>query len=339
MVLCAKIKKVDAEKTKQKLIEKNVIDYGYYPKRDDEYVYFALKQKIPEIEVANINLKQKSEKFGTLKEILNKKLTENELKKLVTSYDVIGDIAVLDIPQELESKTEMIAETLLKRQKKIKVIAKRDGAFSGLYRIRKITPVAGEKRTTTIHKESGCKFYLDLNKTYFSPRLSHERERIEKQINENEKILVLFAGVGPYAIVIAKKHPDVEIIAIELNPDAVEMMKENIKINKISNIMPICADVNEELLKKEYKNWADRIIMPLPKDAEHFLDVTFKAIKKGGIVHFYHFTPVEKGYKEAEKIISDAAKRNNRTIEIKNEKIVRPFSSKTVQVVIDFKVN
>ena len=53
----------------------------------------------------------------------------------------------------------------------------------------------------------------------------------------------MFAGVGPYSLTIAKKHPKTEIINIEINPFAVTYANKNVELNKITNIKNFNNDV------------------------------------------------------------------------------------------------
>jgi tRNA (guanine37-N1)-methyltransferase len=48
-----------------------------------------------------------------LRQKLSKKLSKREMKFLKTSFDIIGDIAVIEIPDELMKKQKLIAETLM----------------------------------------------------------------------------------------------------------------------------------------------------------------------------------------------------------------------------------
>jgi tRNA (guanine37-N1)-methyltransferase len=150
--------------------------------------------------------------------------------------------------------------------------------------------LAGEKRTDTVHKEADRAYKVDVTKAYFSPRLGTERMRVAKQVKEGERVLVMFAGIGPYPILISKKAKPKEVYAIELNPAAVGYMKENIKLNKV-DVKAILGDVKAETPKL---GKFDRIVMPLPKDAGNFLDVALPALKKGGTIHYYTFTRTTK---------------------------------------------
>ena len=220
-------------------------------------------------------------------------LTQKRLSLIPKSFDMIGDIILFsEFPKELVKKEKEIGNYLLKKFKHIKVIAKKTHFHSGKYRLKKVKILAGEKRTTTIHKESGCLFSVDIEKCYFSPRLSNERLRIAKQVKKNEVILVMFSGISVYPIIIAKHAKPKEITAIELNPVAHKYAKDNVALNKVQNIQLIKGDVKKILpfLKKKF----DRIIMPLPTDAENYLELATKKLKKRGIIHLYTFLEKEK---------------------------------------------
>lgn len=219
-------------------------------------------------------------------------LTEEELEIAPSSFDVIGDIAIIKIPEELKKKERKIGEQLLKF-KNIKTVLKKEGMVEDEFRIRKYKFLAGEKKKETLHKEYGCRYKLNVEKVYFSPRLGNERERIMKQVKDGEKILVMFAGIGPYAIQIAKNR-EVEISAIEINPKAVKYFKENVKLNKVEDKIKIFeGDVREVV--PELKEKFDRVIMPLPKDAENFLDLAKLVSKKNTIIHIYIFADSKDG--------------------------------------------
>ena len=128
---------------------------------------------------------------------------------------------------------------------------------------------------------------MDIDKTYFSPRLVSERLRIAKLVKKNESVLVMFSGVAVYPINIAKHSKAGEVYAIEINPSAHKFAQENLKLNKISNVKLFLGDV-KKILPKINKKF-DRIVMPLPSDAEYYLDLAIKKLNKNGVIHFYDF--------------------------------------------------
>jgi tRNA (guanine37-N1)-methyltransferase len=241
-----------------------------------------------------------------LKKLLRSILTEKELEIAPSSFDVIGDIAITEIPKELEKKEKKIGEQLLKF-KHIKTVLKKESKVENEFRLRKYKFLAGEDKRETLHIEYGCRFKLNLEKVYFSPRLANERDRIVKQVKENEKVLVMFAGIGPYAIQIAKRSDAKEVYAIEINPEAVKYMEENIRLNKVQDKIKIFAGDVHEIVPK-LKEKFDRIVMPLPKGNENFLDLAKMVSKKDTIIHFYTFASSEE----------DAIKKINYKIKVLN---------------------
>ena len=273
-----------------------------------------------------------------LRDALNHVLDSEEKKKLITSFDIIGDIAVIDIPDELASKEKEIGKALLEVHKSIKTVCKRSGIHEGDYRIRHVEFIAGEHRTETVHRESGVVLKLDIDNVYFTPRLCHERERIASLVKKGETIGAFFAGIGPFALVIAKKQPNVRIYAIELNPTAFEYLKYNINVNGAGgSIYALCGDVRE-IAPRLLKGQCDRILLTLPKGGEDFLDVAFECAKKGCVIHFYQFAPEEDSYSAAIARVESAAKKVKRKVEIIGKKIVRPYAPRVNQIVLDVKV-
>lgn len=273
-----------------------------------------------------------------LRDALAKVLTPAEKKRLITSFDVIGDIAVIEVPDELAKKEKKIGEAILRLHKNVKTVCKRSGIHEGDYRIRHVKVIAGENRTETVHKESGVILKMDINQVYFTPRLCHERERIANQVRKGETIGAFFAGVGPFPLIIAKKQPDVRIYAIELNPAAFEYLKYNINVNKASGtIRAILGDVRE-IAPNLLKGQCDRILLTLPKGGEDFLDIAFECAKKGCVIHFYQFAPEKDHFSAAVEKVEKAAKRSKRKIKILDKRVVRPYAPRVNQIVLDIKV-
>ncbi len=331
-----KVPKKQAEKIRQQLVENGILNGSYKLIREKVFVLIPVKKKHGDFEVVERE-GEKFERTPSLKEYLSSFLKPEELEQVTGSYDIIGDIAIIEVPESLEKKKKKIAEAILKIHKNVKTVLRKLGAMEGVFRTRKMKHVAGEKRTTTLYTEHGVKMMLDVSKVYFSVRLSNERKRIASQVKKGEKILALFAGVGPFPLVISKKHPDAEIVAIELNPVAVEFMHRNVVLNKASNIRVIEGDVRK-VVPRHYEDWADRIIMPLPKSAETFLDVAAKAAKDGCIVHLYVFAGGDDPEKEAENRLNEIAEKSGIKYELLNARIVRPYAPRVYQIVLDIKI-
>jgi tRNA (guanine37-N1)-methyltransferase len=211
------------------------------------------------------------------------------------------------------------------------------GAVSGTYRLREFEVIAGERRTATVHKEFGCEYYVDVAKAYFSPRLSHEHKRVAELVQKGETIVDLFAGVGPFAILIAKIVEAVKVYAVDINPDAVEFLKRNIRLNRVEKqVFPILGDARQ-VVDDKLSGVADRVIMNLPEKAEEFVDVACKATKpKGGTIHYYGFVRVPDSLEDMKLRFSRAVEKAGRKVErFLLVKTVRETAPYEWQVVLD----
>ncbi|MFH1685218.1 MAG: class I SAM-dependent methyltransferase family protein [Candidatus Micrarchaeota archaeon] len=318
-----KVPKAQGEKIRQKLTEKAIFAAEYPILSEGSYLLFPVNGPYGDFEIVERAAEKRELPFLKLKDALADLLDENELQNLTTSFDLIGDIAILEIPESLSPKEKQIGEALLKVHKNIKTVLKKLGPMEGEYRVRRLRFIAGEDKTETTYREHNCLMRFDVSKVYFSIRLSTERKRISDLVKAQERILVLFAGVGPFALVIAKDHPDADITAVELNPDAVASMKENIILNKFPNISVLSGDARAF----NYGDF-DRVIMPLPHSADKFLDLAFSAAKPGGIIHFYTLA-------DSKNPLEDAKSKIKTNYEISSWRIVRPYSADIVQVVLD----
>ena len=272
-----------------------------------------------------------------LKEHLRKKFSKKELELLRKSFDIVGDVAILEIPRELAKKQKIIARAVLNMHKNVNAVYVEGGGRTGKLRLQKLKWLAGEKRTETTCRENGISLKLDVAKAYFSPRISSERQRIYEQVKKNEAVLVMFSGVGPYVIEIAKHTKCRIVYGIEANRAAHKYAQFNAKLNKVEDKVKLhCGDVKTVIPKIRKK--FDRIIMPLPKDAGRYLDLALRQTKPGSVVHFYDFLPKEEIRDSVEKKLKDAGSRLKRKIKLL--KIVKcgQLAARAYRVCADFRV-
>ncbi|MGD8543592.1 MAG: class I SAM-dependent methyltransferase family protein [Candidatus Bathyarchaeota archaeon] len=279
---------------------------------------------------------------GSLKKVLTNKLKPEELSLLYKSYDVVGDIAVIRVLEPLEPRSRIIAETIMQTHKRVKTVLRQVSPILGDLRLRKLEWVRGERKTETFHKEFGCVFKVDLEKCYFSPRLSHERMRIAKLVKPNEVIVNMFAGVGCYSIIIAKHSKAKEIFSIDINPVAVQRMQENIEINKVrERVFPVEGDA-KRIVEEKLRNIANRVLMPLPEKAYEYLDSAVLALKPtGGWISYYEFEHARKDENPVEKTkrkVFEKLQNFNVNFEIPFGRVVRTTGPNWYQVVIDIEI-
>jgi tRNA (guanine37-N1)-methyltransferase len=228
----------------------------------------------------------------------------------------------------------------LEANKSIQTVLAKASAVSGSYRLREFATIAGVQKTETIHSEYGCRFYVDVAKAYFSPRLSYEHNRVASLVQEGETVVDLFSGIGPFAIMIARRRKNVKVYAVDINPDAIASLKKNIKLNSVDGIvLPIQGNARQ-VASKRLAGVADRVIMNLPESAIEFVDVACHALKpQGGIVHCYSFTSASVSLEDTKDMFAEAAKKSGRkVVEFLFCRSVRETAPHENQVVLDARV-
>jgi tRNA (guanine37-N1)-methyltransferase len=299
-----------------------------------------LKTKLPKFEVVQRMFAESIEVQPRFVDLLSEKLPPHLLASLPQAVDLIGDIAVVEIPPELEKYKTAIGEAVLKAHKQLNTVLAKSGAVDGEFRIREFEPIAGVAKTSTVHTEYGCIFHVDLAKAYFSPRLSYEHNRVASMVRENETVLDMFTGVGPFAIHIAKKRQKVHVYAVDKNPEAIRLLKKNMTANRVeAKISPILGDARQ-IAAERLQGSSDRVIMNLPERAIEYVDAACQAVKpEGGIVHFYEFTNDQEPTIAVQKRLRQAVKQTGRKVdEIFSSRIVRGTAPFTWQVAVDARI-
>lgn len=330
---CVKVPLRQLNDTRINLMEKGLMNMEYRIKAEDDFGYIPVNEDVEGYEIAHMHLEPIKKVAHNFSELLEGELTEEEIENLKTSFDTIGDIVILEIPDELYDKRQLIGEAAHEFTKR-KAIYMKKSAIKGTIRIRDLEFLAGVDDSITIHKEHGSRLKLDVREVYFSPRLATERKRVMESVRDGEKILDMFCGIGPFPIVIAR-NKDVEITAVDINESAIRYLDENIGLNKLKgSIKTYCGDVRE--VSKSFNKKFDRIIMNLPGLAYTFLDVAADLIEDGGTINYYEFSnSYEQGIKRLENACSEAGK----TVKITNTRKVKSISPDEWHVAIDGKVN
>lgn len=274
-----------------------------------------------------------------LEKLLEEELGAEKARTVPKSFDIVGDIAVIKVPEEVEEHKRTIAEAVMRANKHVKTVLNQTSPVHGTLRLRELEWIAGEKKTTTIHHEFGCVYKIDLAKAYFSPRLSYERNRIATLVKPGEVVVNMFAGVGCYSIIIARNSEAEKIYSMDINPDAVGLMEENIKLNRVGyRVVPILGDARE-VIKGSLRELADRVLMPLPERAYDYIETANAALKPdGGWIHYYDFTHAKREEDPKEKTakkVSERLEELGLKFEIRFSRIVRDVGPNWYQVALD----
>jgi len=252
-------------------------------------------------------------------------------------YDVFGNIVVLKFPKDVKARDKKrFAEKFLKENKPITTVLEKTGKFKGRLRKMQTRYIAGEKTKEALYKENGCALRFNIDTTYFSPRLSNERKEIAMSVRKGEKVLVMFAGVAPYSVVIAKNSKAGKVVSNEINKEANKYAKLNVELNKLKkrvNIVP--GDIKK--VAKKIKEKFDVIVMPRPQLKDSFLREAFSLSKKGTRIYYYDFCKQDETQKIVDKVKSEA-KKYRKKIKILRVKSAGEIAPYKIRVRVDAKV-
>jgi len=223
----------------------------------------------------------------TYKDLLKGILPEDVVNRLPRSYFIIGDIAVIHLPHELLPYGRVVADAIMKVAKNVKVVYATRGIV-GDYRLMDLIHLGGEDRSWTIHKEYGVRIYVDVKKAYYNPSLSEEHRRVATKVSNDEVIIDLFAGVGPFALHILTLRR-CRVYVVDLNPSAIMCFLKSIELNRKKLKGEFVAIVGDALRLIELikNNCIDRIIMNLPHKAVEYIPKVLSKVKVGGVLHVY----------------------------------------------------
>jgi len=266
--------------------------------------------------------------------------------KIWKRIEIIGDIAIIRRPFNFPlDKLKLLGNEVLKRLPYVKSVWIGVSEVKGEYRLRDFIHVAGEPRSVTMYKEHGCIFKVDIRYVYISPRLGYEHMRIAKLVRPGELVINMFAGAGLFSIIIAKYAKPKKVISIDINPKAIEFMIENIKLNKVEDLVEVIQGDAGEVIER-FKNLADRVLMPLPQLCYEYLPKAIRSLRRGiGYIHIYDFVENVKRRREAiEKAKEKYSSRLNEIEELNNyeitfARVVRSAGPKKYQVVLDIEIN
>lgn len=269
----------------------------------------------------------------TFKQQLNKKTGIKE-ELLPSGYQRIGDIIILNLKKEINEKK--VAGAVHELMPTAKTIMLKETGITGEYREPHLRKLWGDG-TVTIHNEHDCKFMIDVTKVMWAKGNISERIRLAKLIKKNEFIIDFFAGIGYFSIMIGKYSNPRTLISIEKNPNAFKLLKENIKINKLEQIItPVLGDSKVESLN--YKNKADRVIMGLIPAPKEFIEEAIMTLNKKGIIHYEGIT--NEGEEEILlKDFEEPCKKLNCESKLINIQKIKSYAPKRAHIRIDVLIN
>jgi tRNA (guanine37-N1)-methyltransferase len=264
-------------------------------------------------------------------EELQQRKTIEDLLGYTPSFDVIGELAILNASSP---NPQAEAEAILSVHRNIKGVFQSAAPISGEFRTRRLTHLRGTNKTHTVYREHGLSYELDLSLVYFTPRLATERRRLAEKI-KGGVVVDMFAGVGPFSILIAKKQKRARVLAVDKNRDAVKYLKKNLQRNRAENIAATLADSAHLPVPA---NTADYVIMNLPHSAEQFLSEAMRIIKHRGIIYYYDITPEDQLYQSSIEEMQRRGAEAGCSVEVIAQRVVRSYAPYQYNICIEARI-
>ena len=327
----------DAESTRSDLLKNDLLDGSRKIKltslKGDKFLEIPVKANVEGYTVIEQDTPEYYEKWQSLKDRLMGVLSSDELKDVPSGWQILGDIIIINIPQEIDNRKTVIAKALLDMYPRCKSVIQ-DYGIEGQFRKPKRKTIIGDK-TETIHKEHQCIFKMDVSKIMYSKGNLPERKRMSK-VGSGEVVIDMFAGIGYFSIPMAIHAKPKQVISIELNPVSFGYLCENIELNHVENIIK---PINGDCAVVTPHGVADRVIMGYIGVTHHYLEQGIRAIKKsGGVLHYHETTPESLLFDRPVTRIEDAARTVGRRVEILDCRRIKKYSPGVWHVVVDVKV-
>ncbi|WP_380677827.1 class I SAM-dependent methyltransferase [Salinigranum sp. GCM10025319] len=331
-VPCLRVPREAGESCRSALAAADLLDDDHEIVVDDGWLYVPVVDPTAAVEAVD------ADELGDGVEVVardaperDSQVTPADLLGFEPRYERLGDIAILD--EDDTQRARRIAEAIVESDLPVETVVNRASKVKGELRVRDWDVLVGSE-TETVHREYGHEFLLDIASVYFSPRLATERHRVVSQVREGEHAFDMFAGVGPFVIPMAARGA--ETVGVDLNPAAIEYLRENARRNGVQGrVTAIRGDVRD--VAGDYAGWADRVVMNLPHSADEFLETAVSLAGDDCVLHYYDIQHEDNPFAPGVEAIRTAAEPAY-DVSVETEHVVRSYAPHEVNVCLDVRL-
>ncbi len=326
---CVAVAREDGEAARAALAERDLLDGGFEIAVEEGRLYLPVVDRAP----AALSDRPIDPPFEVVRHRVQRhegQTTPADLLDFDPTYERLGDLALLE---EEGERAERAAEAIVESDVPVERVLNRASEVRGQERVREWDLLAGAD-AETVHREYGHEFLLDPRVVFFSPRLATERHRVAEQVREGERVVDMFAGVGPFAVPMAARGA--EVLAVDVNPDAVAYLRGNARRNDVAaRVIAREGDVRETA--GEYEGWADRLVMNLPHSADEFLATALRLAGDEAVLHYYDIQPDEDPFGPGERAVREAAGEGY-DVTVETRRVVRSYAPHEQNVALDLRL-
>jgi tRNA (guanine37-N1)-methyltransferase len=321
---CVRVARTEGETTRERLAAADLLDRNHQIAVEDAEIYLPVTDPdaVPdEFEVVDHPVEPRDRQDAPA-----------DLLGWEPTYERVGDIVVLD--EDDPERARAAADAVMASDVPAKTVMNRASKVGGEFRVREFDVLAGDG-TETVHREYGHEFLVDLAAVYFSPRLATERRRVVEQVREGERVVDMFAGVGPFAVPMATRGATV--LAVDKNPVAVRYCRENVRRNGVEDRVEVVeADVRD--VARERPDGADRLVMNLPHSASDFFDAAVTLAGDDCVVHLYDIQGEDDPFGPGVATAEAAVEGTGYGVEVVGQRVVRSYAPHEVNVRVDLRL-
>ena len=281
-----------------------------------------------------------------LKRALRGAIGEDEAALACSSFDQIGHVVIIRVPEELRHRRPEIGSAILAAVKPARSVYAQESDVSGEHRVRGLELIAGSDEPVTVHVEHGCRLEVDVRGAFFSPRLSTERQRIAGLVSDGETVLNMFGGVGAFSVAAAMSR-ECTVYSVDVNPAAARLCGANAERNArrmAGRVVSVCGDARATIRRmfgggegggSGPRMQADRTLMLLPERSDEFLPDAVLATADGGTIHYYAHVHADKKAGAAAEAERRFAAASPARAEIVRSRLVRAIGPRYYQAAVD----
>jgi tRNA (guanine37-N1)-methyltransferase len=194
-VPCVRVPREAGEETRRALAESDLLDGDHEIVVEDGSIYIPVSD--PEAATALDLGEVDVEVVARDPPERDSQVTPADVLGFEPRYERLGDVAILD--EDDPERARRVADAIVESDLPVRTVVNRASKVKGELRVREWDVLVGSE-TETVHREYGHEFALDIATVYFSPRLATERHRVVSQVREGERVVDMFAGVGPFVV-------------------------------------------------------------------------------------------------------------------------------------------
>jgi len=191
-----------------------------------------------------------SDWWSHLRDLLGDEIVEEGGELWPSSHEFFADMMIVRLEEEVTRYSSEIATAKLLAHPHVRLVLS-DAGVLGELRIRDLAPIGARiddeivvedipvesTNTRVLVRESGRSILCDPTRAYFSTKLQSERletlalaKELRSLLDRPLRVCDPFCGVGP-ALATLLGEPDLveELLATDLNPDAVELLFDNLR--------------------------------------------------------------------------------------------------------------